>query len=173
MFHHEHTSTRAYEHTIMKVTLLSISKTTEKYLQEGITIYESRLQHYCKFQRIEIPDLKNAKNLSFDQQKSKEAELLLSKINNTDFVVLLDENGKEYNSVQLSKELSNWMNRSISNVVFIIGGPYGFDQSIYDRANSKISLSKLTFSHQMIRLFFVEQLYRAFTIMKGEPYHHF
>ncbi len=156
----------------MRITLIAISKTTEKYLQEGIAIYENRLQHYCKFQRVEIPDLKNSKNLSFEQQKLKEAELILSKVSNTDFVVLLDENGKEFNSLQLSKEINKWMNQSISNVIFIIGGPYGFDQSVYNRANLKISLSKLTFSHQMVRLFFVEQIYRSFTILKGEPYHH-
>lgn len=156
----------------MRISLIAISKTTEKYLQEGIAIYENRLQHYCKFQRIEIPDLKNSKNLSFDQQKQKEADLILSKITNTDFVVILDENGKEFSSVQLSNEMNKWMNQSISNVVFVIGGPYGFDQSIYNRANLKVSLSKLTFSHQMVRLFFLEQLYRAFSIQKGEPYHH-
>ncbi len=156
----------------MKITLLAISKTTEKYLQDGIAIYENRLQHYCKFQRIEIPDLKNSKNLSFEQQKQKEAELILSKISNTEFVVLLDENGKEFSSLNFSTEINKWMNQSISNVTFIIGGPYGFDQSVYNRANLKISLSKLTFSHQMVRLFFVEQLYRAFSILKGEPYHH-
>jgi 23S rRNA (pseudouridine1915-N3)-methyltransferase len=137
-----------------------------------MAIYENRLQHYCKFQRIEIPDLKNSKNLSFDQQKQKEAELILAKISNTDFVVLLDENGKEFSSVQFSNELNKWMNQSISKVVFVIGGPYGFDEQIYKRANLKISLSKLTFSHQMVRLFFTEQLYRAFSILKGEPYHH-
>jgi len=156
----------------MRISLIAISKTTEKYLQDGIAIYENRLQHYCKFQRVEIPDLKNSKNLSFEQQKQKEAELLLAKISNTDFVVLLDENGKEFNSLQFSKEISKWQNQSITQVVFIIGGPYGFDQSVYDRANLKISLSKLTFSHQMVRLFFVEQLYRAYSILKGEPYHH-
>jgi len=158
--------------SIMKITLLAISKTTEKYLQDGIAIYENRLQHYCKFQRIEIPELKNSKNLSFEQQKQKEAELILSKISNSEFVVLLDENGKEFSSLNFSAEINKWMNQSISNVTFIIGGPYGFDQSIYNRANLKISLSKLTFSHQMVRLFFVEQLYRAFSILKGEPYHH-
>lgn len=156
----------------MKITLLSISKTTEKYLQEGIAVYESRLQHYCKFQRVEIPDLKNTKNLSFEQQKQKEADLLLAKINTTDFVVLLDENGKELSSTSFSKEIATWMNRSVSSVIFIIGGPYGFHSSVYERANYKLSLSKLTFSHQMVRLFFVEQLYRAYTILKGEPYHH-
>lgn len=156
----------------MKISLLAISKTTEKYLQEGISIYEKRLQHYCKYQRIEIPDLKNAKNLSFEVQKQKEAELILSKISNTDFVVLLDEKGKEFNSIQFSVEINKWMNQSISSVVFVIGGPYGFDAQIYERANMKMSLSKLTFSHQMVRLFFTEQLYRAFSILKSEPYHH-
>lgn len=156
----------------MKISLFCISKTNEQYLQDGIAIYENRLQHYCKYNRIEIPDLKNSKNLSFELQKQKEGELLLAKISNTDFVVLLDENGKEFNSIQFSKEIEKWMNQSISSVVFIIGGPYGFDAKVYERANLKISLSKLTFSHQMVRLFFTEQLYRAFSIIKSEPYHH-
>ncbi len=156
----------------MKISLLCISKTTEAYLQEGIRIYENRLQHYCKYQRQEIPDLKNSKNLSFEQQKQKEAELILAKISTTDFVVLLDENGKELDSVQFSKELNKWMNQSTAHVVFVIGGPYGFHASVYERANLKLSLSKLTFSHQMVRLFFTEQLYRAFSILRGEPYHH-
>ena len=141
-------------------------------MQDGIAIYENRLQHYCKFQRVEIPDLKNSKNLSFDQQKQKEAELILAKISPSDFVVLLDENGKELDSVQFSQELNKWMNQSTAHVVFIIGGPYGFHASVYERANLKLSLSKLTFSHQMVRLFFTEQLYRAFSILRGEPYHH-
>jgi 23S rRNA (pseudouridine1915-N3)-methyltransferase len=156
----------------MKISLLCISKTTEAYLQEGIRIYENRLQHYCKYQRLEIPDLKNSKNLSFEQQKQKEAELILAKISPSDFVVLLDENGKELDSVQFSKELNKWMNQSTAHVVFVIGGPYGFHASVYERANLKLSLSKLTFSHQMVRLFFTEQLYRAFSILRGEPYHH-
>jgi 23S rRNA (pseudouridine1915-N3)-methyltransferase len=130
------------------------------------------LQHYCKYQRTEIPDLKNSKNLSFEQQKQKEAELILAKISPSDFVVLLDENGKELDSVQFSKELNKWMNQSTPHVVFIIGGPYGFHACVYERANLKLSLSKLTFSHQMVRLFFTEQLYRAFSILRGEPYHH-
>ena len=141
-------------------------------MQEGIRIYENRLHHYFKYQRTEIPDLKNSKNLSFDQQKQKEAELILTKISPSDFVVLLDENGKEQDSVQFSKELNKWMNQSTAHVVFVIGGPYGFHASVYERANLKLSLSKLTFSHQMVRLFFTEQLYRAFSILRGEPYHH-
>ena len=141
-------------------------------MQEGIRIYENRLQHYCKYHRTEISDLKNSKNLSFEQQKQKEAELILAKISTTDFVVLLDENGKELDSVQFSKELNKWMNQSTAHVVFVIGGPYGFHASVYERANLKLSLSKLTFSHQMVRLFFTEQLYRAFSILRSEPYHH-
>ncbi len=156
----------------MKFTLICISKTTEKYLLDGMAIYESRLQHYCKFQRIEIPDLKNSKNLSFDQQKQKEAELILSKISNTDFVVLLDEKGKEFSSLDFSKEINKWQNQSNNSIVFVIGGPYGFDETVYNRANQKMSLSRLTFSHQMVRLFFVEQLYRAHSILRSEPYHH-
>lgn len=156
----------------MKITLLAISKTNEAYLSEGIDIYEKRLQHYCKFTRVEIPDLKNAKNLSKDQQKQKEAELLLAKISPQDFVILLDEIGKEMSSLQFSETLNKWMNQGVGHAIFIIGGPYGFDQKMYERANAKISLSQMTFSHQMIRLFFVEQLYRAFSILKNEPYHH-
>lgn len=157
---------------VMQITFICISKTTEKYLLEGIAVYEKRLSHYAKFQRIEIPDLKNAKNLSKEEQKRKEGELILSKINNQDFVVLLDEHGKEFRSIEFSAALSKWQNQSIQHVVFVVGGPYGFDEQVYNRANTQLSLSKMTFSHQMIRLFFVEQLYRAFSILKSEPYHH-
>jgi 23S rRNA (pseudouridine1915-N3)-methyltransferase len=119
-----------------------------------------------------IPDIKNVKNLSAEQQKDKEALLILKQLQQQDLVVLLDEHGKEFRSLEFSAYLEKMMVQSVQHMVFIIGGPYGFDQKIYDRANSKISLSKMTFSHQMIRLFFTEQLYRAFSIMKGEPYHH-
>jgi 23S rRNA (pseudouridine1915-N3)-methyltransferase len=156
----------------MRITLLTIGKTDEKYLKEGIEKYLKRLKHYIKFEIVDLPDLKNTKNLSEDQQKSKEAELLFKNINNTDYVVLLDEAGKEYTSKNFSDYLNKKMISSTQHLIFIIGGPYGFDQTIYQRANDKISLSKMTFSHQMIRLFFTEQLYRAFTILKGEPYHH-
>jgi 23S rRNA (pseudouridine1915-N3)-methyltransferase len=137
-----------------------------------MSIYEKRLSHYTKYQRIEIPDLKNAKNLSKEEQKRKEGELILSKINTQDYVVLLDERGKEFRSINFSAELNKWQNQSIQHLVFIVGGPYGFDEQVYQRSNAQISLSKMTFSHQMIRLFFVEQLYRGFSILKGEPYHH-
>ncbi len=156
----------------MKITLLVVGKTTDKYLIEGIEKYTKRLIHYCKFQIVEIPELKNTKSLSEEQQKEKEAELIAQKITATDHVILLDEQGKQFTSVEFSKEINKWMNQSVSSVVFVIGGPYGFDLKIKNRANAEISLSKMTFSHQMVRLFFVEQIYRAYSILKGEPYHH-
>lgn len=156
----------------MKITFLSVGKTEEKYLNQGIDIYLKRLKHYIKLELVEIPELKNTKGLSKEQQKAKEAELISKKLTSTDFVVLLDEKGVELSSLQFADLLNKRMIASTQNLVFIIGGPYGFDNSIYQRANDKLSLSKLTFSHQMVRLFFVEQVYRAFTILKGEPYHH-
>ena len=156
----------------MKITLLALGKTEEKYLQSGIDIYLKRLKHYIKLEVVEIPELKQTKGLSQEQQKAKEAELISKKLNPTDFVVLLDERGQELSSLQFADLLNKRMLASTQNLVFIIGGPYGFDNSIYQRVNEKLSLSKLTFSHQMVRLFFVEQVYRAFTILKGEPYHH-
>ncbi|MGI4729561.1 MAG: 23S rRNA (pseudouridine(1915)-N(3))-methyltransferase RlmH [Janthinobacterium lividum] len=156
----------------MKITLISVGKTEEKYLLQGIEIYLKRLKHYIKLEILELPELKNTKGLSQDQQKAKEAEMISKKIITTDFVVLLDERGQELSSLQFADLLHKRMLASTQNLVFVIGGPYGFDQTIYQRANEKLSLSKLTFSHQMVRLFFVEQVYRAFTILKGEPYHH-
>ena len=156
----------------MKITLFSVGKTEEKYLNEGIDIYLKRLKHYIKLEVAEIPELKNTKGLSQEQQKAKEAELISKKLNPNDFVVLLDERGQELSSLQFADLLNKRMLASTQNLVFVIGGPYGFDSSIYLRANEKLSLSKLTFSHQMVRLFFAEQVYRAFTILKGEPYHH-
>lgn len=156
----------------MKITLLTIGKTEDKYLIEGIEIYLKRLKHYILFKIKEIPELKNTKSLSREQQKSKEAELIFKNLNSTDHVILLDEKGKELSSIQFSGFLNNKMVGGLQNLVFIVGGPYGFNEDIYDRCNDKISFSKMTFSHQMIRLFFAEQLYRACTILKGEPYHH-
>ena len=156
----------------MKITLIAIGKTEDKYLIEGIDKYLNRLKHYINFGLVIIPDVKNTKNLTEAQQKNKEAELILKQLNNSDVVVLLDEKGKKYSSVQFSQYINKQMVGSVQNLVFIIGGPYGFDESIYKRANGSISLSDMTFSHQMVRLFFVEQLYRAFTILKNEPYHH-
>jgi 23S rRNA (pseudouridine1915-N3)-methyltransferase len=156
----------------MKITLLAVGKTEDKYLIEGIEKYLGRLKHYIGFNLVVIPELKNTKNLTEGQQKTKEAEFILKQLNNTDSVILLDEKGKKYTSVQFANYLNKQMIGSVQHIVFIIGGPYGFDESIYKRAQGSISLSDMTFSHQMVRLFFVEQLYRAFTILKGEPYHH-
>lgn len=156
----------------MRITLLCIGKTDDKYLIEGIEKYIKRLKFYVNFSILVIPDIKNVKNLSTEQQKDKEALLILKQVQPQDLVVLLDEHGKEFRSLEFSAYLEKMMVQSVQHLVFIIGGPYGFDLKIYDRANAKISLSKMTFSHQMIRLFFTEQLYRAYSIMKGEPYHH-
>lgn len=156
----------------MKITLVLNGKTEDDYLIKGVSIYEQRLKHYISFETIVFPALKNTKALSIEQQKQKEGELLLKQIQSSDRLILLDEGGKEYNSVQFSDYLQQQMNSGIKNVVFVVGGPYGFSEEVYKRANGKISLSKMTFSHQMVRLFFVEQLYRAMTILKNEPYHH-
>lgn len=156
----------------MKITLLVVGKTEDKYLLEGMEKYLNRLKHYISFNLVVIPELKNTKNLTEAQQKTKEAESIMKQLNNADQVVLLDEKGKKYTSVSFSAYLNKHMIGSVQHLVFIIGGPYGFDESIYARANSSLSLSDMTFSHQMVRLFFIEQLYRAFSILKGEPYHH-
>ncbi len=156
----------------MKITLLTVGKTTDAYLREGIEKYTARLKHYVSFNLVEIPELRNTKSLSEAQQKQKEGELILKNLTRTDYLMLLDEGGKEYSSVAFSGWLNTRMNQGVQHVVFVVGGPYGFDQSVYDRANEKLSLSKMTFSHQMVRLFFTEQLYRAFSILKNEPYHH-
>lgn len=156
----------------MKITLIAVGKTEDKYLIEGIEKYLNRLKHYINFAIIIIPELKNTKSLTEAQQKDKEAALISKHISATDVVVLLDEKGKKYSSVAFAQYLNKQMIGSVQHLVFIIGGPYGFDEQIYKRANSSMSLSDMTFSHQMVRLFFVEQLYRAFTILKNEPYHH-
>lgn len=156
----------------LKITLIAVGKTEDKYLIEGIEKYLNRLKHYINFNILVIPELKNTKNLTEAQQKNKEAELIQKQINPTDVVVLLDEKGKKHTSVSFSSYINKQMIGSVQNLVFIIGGPYGFDEAIYKRSNNSLSLSDMTFSHQMVRLFFVEQLYRAFTILKNEPYHH-
>lgn len=156
----------------MKITLILCGKTDDDYIVKGFTMYEQRLKHYISFETIIIPSLKNTKALSNEQQKQKEGELIFKNIQLSDRLILLDENGKEYNSISFSEFIQQQMNSGIKNVVFVVGGPYGFSEGIYKRANGKVSLSKMTFSHQMVRLFFVEQLYRAFTILKNEPYHH-
>ena len=156
----------------MKCTLLVIGKTDADYIKKGIDVYLSRLKFYLKTDLDIIPDLKNSKNLSEDQQKKKEGELILNKIDPTDFVVLLDENGKQFSSVKFSEFIQKLMLNSIKRMVFVVGGPYGFSDEIYQRANTKISLSLMTYSHQMVRMIFLEQLYRAMTIINNEPYHH-
>lgn len=156
----------------MKITFLTIGKTEEAYLKEGIEKYVKRLKHYTKLSVIEIDELKNTKSLTMQQQKAREAELILKKILPLDHVILLDEKGMELSSMQFAAYFEKKALGSISNLVFVVGGPYGFDPSVYERANETLSLSKMTLSHQMVRLLFVEQMYRAFTIIKGEPYHH-
>ncbi|MBP3943896.1 23S rRNA (pseudouridine(1915)-N(3))-methyltransferase RlmH [Sphingobacteriaceae bacterium WQ 2009] len=156
----------------MKISLVCIGKTDEKYLLEGIEKYMKRLKFYVNFTLVVIPDIKNVKNLSQEQQKEKEAQLILKHVQQTDTLILLDEHGKAYRSLEFSAYFEKALLNSVQHMIFVIGGPYGFDAQVYARANHKISLSNMTFSHQMIRLFFVEQVYRAFSIMKGEPYHH-
>jgi len=156
----------------MKIKVLAIGKTDDKNLNLLIERYEKRLRHYIKFEMEVIPDLKNAKNLSEKEQKEKEGELILKKAGPSDQLWLLDEKGEEYRSLEFSRFLQLKMNTGIKQFVLVIGGPYGFSEEVYQNAAGKLSLSKMTFSHQMIRLFMVEQLYRAFTILKNEPYHH-
>ncbi len=156
----------------MKICLLAIGKTDEAYLQTGIELFLKRIPHYIPFEMKVIPDIKNSKNLSQEQQKEKEGELILLQINTTDELFLLDEHGIEVSSTEFARFLEKKMLSGIKRMVFAIGGPYGFSENVYARATGKLSLSKMTFSHQMVRLIFAEQLYRALTILKGEPYHH-
>ncbi|GAA4818766.1 23S rRNA (pseudouridine(1915)-N(3))-methyltransferase RlmH [Litoribaculum gwangyangense] len=156
----------------MTIKLIAIGKTDDKNLIALINDYKKRLGFYIKFSLDIIPDIKNTKSLSEIQQKQKEGELILSKLNHADTLILLDENGKLLDSVGFSSYLQKHMNSGIKQLVFVIGGPYGFSEEVYKKANGKLSLSTMTFSHQMIRLFFIEQLYRGFTILRNEPYHH-
>lgn len=156
----------------MQIKLLAIGKTDHKAIQELVSEYGTRLGHYIRFEFEVIPDLKNSKSLSEALQKEKEGELILKKLQNTDELILLDEKGITFTSTEFADFLQKKMNSGIRQLIFVIGGPYGFSEEVYRRAVGKISLSKLTFSHQMIRPFFIEQLYRAFTILKNEPYHH-
>ena len=156
----------------MTIKLLCIGKTDNRELKQLIEVYKKRLQFYNKFEIDIIPDLKKTKSLDENQQKEKEGELILAKIQNSDFLVLLDENGKEFSSEKFSAYIQKRLNSGLKQLIFVIGGPYGFSEAIYQRADSKVALSQMTFSHQMVRLFFTEQLYRAFTILKNEPYHH-
>ena len=156
----------------MKITLLTVGKTDVKWVKEGLDLYVSRLSHYVQFSLVEIPELKNVSSFSQTQIKEKEGDLILAAIRPSDEVILLDEHGKEFRSVEFARFLEERMARSGRDMVFVIGGAYGFSQKVYERSDRKMSLSAMTFSHQMVRTIFAEQLYRAFTIMRGEPYHH-
>jgi 23S rRNA (pseudouridine1915-N3)-methyltransferase len=156
----------------MKIKLIYTGKTGKPFLVEGEKEYENRLKHYIKYEKIELPDIKNANKLTPEEIKNKESEQILKKIDKSDHLILLDDKGKEFSSMEFSKFLEKKMNSGIKSLCFVIGGPYGFHQKIYTLANQKVSLSKMTFSHQMIRMIFLEQVYRSFTILKGEPYHH-
>ncbi len=156
----------------MNIKLLCIGKTDDRNLEELIDVYTKRLKHYVNFELEIIPDLKKTKNLSEEQQKEKEGELILNRLNPQDELILLDENGKDFSSVKFADYLQKKMNSGIKTLVFVIGGPYGFSPQVYAAGRGKVSLSKMTFSHQMIRLFMTEQVYRAFTILRNEPYHH-
>ena len=156
----------------MTIKLLTVGKTDDSGLQTLIDTYVKRLDHYNRFEFEIIPDLKKTKNLNTGQQKVMEGKLILERINTSDFLVLLDENGRQLSSEGFAEYLQKRLNSGMKQLIFVIGGPYGFSEEVYERANGKLSLSKMTFSHQMVRLFFTEQLYRAFTILKNEPYHH-
>jgi len=156
----------------MKIKLIAVGKTDNQNLKQLIADYQNRLKHYIGFEFAVIPDIKNTKNLTESQQKTAEGEAILKQIITSDQLLLLDENGKSYDSVNFSKLLQKKMLSGCKQLVFVIGGPYGFSDAVYKRAQSKIALSAMTFSHQMVRLFAIEQLYRAFTIIKNEPYHH-
>ena len=156
----------------MKFTLLVVGRTVDKHFTALISEYTGRVSHYVPFDMEVIPELKGTKSLSMQQQKDKEGELILKSLQPTDMVVLLDEHGQEFRSVDFARWIERKMQTLQKRLVFVVGGPYGFSDTVYSRANEKISLSKMTYSHQMVRLVFAEQLYRAMTIIKGEPYHH-
>ena len=156
----------------MKITLLTVGKTDRDWVRQGLDIYVSRLKHYIPFALTEIPELKTVSSLSTEQIKVREGELILKAVRPGDDLILLDERGRQFTSVELAKVLQDKISYIGKDITFVIGGAYGFSQAVYDRADSRISLSKMTFSHQMVRAIFAEQLYRAFTIMRGEPYHH-
>lgn len=156
----------------MKISLLVIGKTDARYFVDAIAEYQKRLVHYIPFEMEVIPDIKNVKNLSEEQQKQREGELILKNIQAGDCLVLLDDKGKEYTSMKFAQYIEKKMYTVSKRMVFAIGGPYGFSDEVYNKANEKLTLSRMTFSHQMVRLIFVEQLYRAMTILNNEPYHH-
>ena len=156
----------------MKVEFWVIGNTSFPYLKEGTSIYEKRLKHYIPFEYNVIPDVKNAKNMSKEQLKTKEGDNVLKKLDKGDWLILLDERGKELSSLKFASYFDNLLQQSHKRLIFLVGGAYGFSDAVYQRANGKISLSKMTFSHQMVRLFVIEQIYRAMTILRNQPYHH-
>ncbi|MCD8185019.1 MAG: 23S rRNA (pseudouridine(1915)-N(3))-methyltransferase RlmH [Rikenellaceae bacterium] len=156
----------------MNITLIQIGKTDASFLREGVELYLKRINHYTKFDIVTLPDIKNARKLSRAQQKSEEGRLILTQVTDSDFLTLLDESGQETGSVEFAAWMQKRMNSGIRRLCFVIGDPYGFSPEVYARANQLLSLSRMTFSHQLIRLIFLEQLYRSFTILHNEPYHH-
>jgi 23S rRNA (pseudouridine1915-N3)-methyltransferase len=156
----------------MKIQLLVVGKTGQDFVETGLNEFNSRLKHYIPFEMEVVPDIKNVRNLSFEQQKEKEGENLLKSLQTGDYVVLLDERGKEFTSLQFAEYLEKKTHSVAKRLVFIIGGPYGFSKKVQNAAHEKIALSKMTFSHQLIRLIFMEQIYRALTILNNQPYHH-
>ena len=156
----------------MKIVLLVVGKTSKQYLIDGISEYQKRLQHYIRFEILEIPNIKKAKNISNVELIKKEGKLILNTLHSSDYLVLLDEKGKGFTSLKFSQKLQGWMLSGKKRLVFVVGGAYGFSEEIYIRGDEKLSLSNMTFSHQMVRLFLVEQIYRGYTILNNEPYHH-
>ncbi len=156
----------------MEIELLTIGKTSIRFVEDGIAEYSRRLKHYIPYSIKSLPDVKNASKMDQAKQKDAEGEKIFDVISNSDFVVLLDERGKQYSSIEFSAFLEKQMISGRRKVIFVVGGPYGFSKPVYDRADSLLSLSKMTFNHEMVRLFFTEQIYRAMTILRGEPYHH-
>jgi 23S rRNA (pseudouridine1915-N3)-methyltransferase len=156
----------------MKIGLLQTGKTTEKYLKDGISIYEERIRKYTAFEIMTLPELKSTRKMPYEEQKEREGEQIIRNIREDDYTVILDEKGREYSTL----ELASWLGKSLmmqkKRILFVTGGPWGFSDAVYRKADMRLSLSRLTFSHQMVRLLFLEQLYRAFSVIKGEPYHH-
>jgi 23S rRNA (pseudouridine1915-N3)-methyltransferase len=155
----------------MRITLIESGKTRDPFIREGVELFRKRLVRYVPFKIDTLPDLKNTRNMTMKEVQEKEGEMIIKRIKTDDYVILLDERGEEYNSINFAEYLND-LERKVNQVLFVIGGPYGFSQQVYERSDTMLSLSKMTFSHQLVRVVFLEQLYRAFTILKGEPYHH-
>jgi 23S rRNA (pseudouridine1915-N3)-methyltransferase len=156
----------------MKIVLLQTGKTTERYISEGVEEYAGRIRKYNPFEIITLADIRNTKSMPVAEQKAREGKKILESVGTDDFIIVLDEKGKEFSTAEFAGQLEKIFLQSRKRIIFVIGGPYGFSAEVYERANMKISLSRLTFTHQMVRLLFAEQLYRIFTVIKGDPYHH-